>query len=240
MQIYPIVDNFSFIYYNSGMVMTETLSRLSRVERTRVRDLIAKQPTLPFLAVGYHLRNEAEAKDMLELLDAFAPNRSYAGLAGCRKAGVVIHSERRLRMKYRDAMSLATIRGIRREWPLVAGHVDGRLPLELPTVKHEKLANRPANRFFYDIDIAVIDNDATEATRFEAEIGTLSGTKIELFILSPRRLLAEGHPFYPSIFYNSLRLPYPYIWHRKKVNFDRIFAGWRKEGRKAKLSVEGR
>jgi hypothetical protein len=211
------------------MAMTEMLLGITRSERAQVRRLIDAQPTLTALHIGYHLRNGAEAKDLLEILDKYVPWRWYAGLAGSRKAGVVIHSERRLRLKYRDDMSLKTIRGIRREWPLVAAQVDGRLPLALPTVKHDKLANRPANKFFYDVDVAVIDKKATEETRYETEIGSLSGTKFELFILSPRRLLSDDHAFYPSIFFSSLRLPYPYIHHRKQMNFERIIARWNKQ-----------
>lgn len=211
------------------MISTEQERRATPAERGTIRKFISERPVMQALRVGYHVRNEAEALDVLDLLNKYVPERQYTGLVGSRLAGIIVHSERRLRAKYSRDMTLATIRGIRREWPIVAATIDGRRPLILPTVRHEKIANRPANKFFYDIDVVVVPRQFNGEPIYETEPGDRSGTKIEIFIVPSQRLLTEGDPFFPSIFFNSERLPYPYTATRKRVNFDNIFRGWRKK-----------
>lgn len=208
------------------MIESELRRRIPVADRREVSRLIAERPILPALRMGHHIRNKAEALDLFDLLNAYVPDRWCTALAGSRLAGIIVHSERRLMMKYRNVMDAETIRGIRREWPMVAATVDGRMPLRLPTVRHEKLENRPANAFFYDIDAVVIPRRFDGEPAYETAIGERSGTKIEVFIVPPERLLAGGHPFYPSIFLHSQRLPYPYEHTRKQVNFRRVFAAW--------------
>jgi len=211
------------------MISTEQERRPTSVERATIRRLISERPVMQALRIGYHIRNEAEALDVLDLLKKYVPERQYTGLVGSRLAGIIVHSERRLRIAYKGDMTLNTIRGLRREWPLVAATADGRLPLMLPTVSHSKIANRPANKFFYDIDVVAVPKQFNGEPIYETEPGDRSGTKIEIFIVPPQRLLSEGHPFYPSIFLNSERLPYPYTATRTRVNFANIFRGWRKK-----------
>lgn len=222
------------------MTESQPYRRIPTADRRAVSKLIAERPVLPALRVGYHLRNEAEALDLFDLLNRYVPQRWFTGLAGSRLAGVIIHSERRLMMKYQHDMPVEIIRGIRREWPVVAATADGRMPLQLPTVRHEKLENRPANAFFYDIDAVVIPKRFDGEPVYETEIGERSGTKIEVFIVSPQRLLEGGHPFYPSIFLNSQRLPYPYQYPRKQINFARIFNSWQKKAIRAVSSADVR
>lgn len=211
------------------MVSAEIQRPISGSERRTVKSLIAERPMLTTLRVGYHLRNEEEALDLLDVLNKYVPQRMYTGLAGSRRAGIIVHSERRLTLKYQRDMSPETISGIRREWPQVAATLDGRLPLQLPTVRHPKIANRPAGDFFYDIDVSVVPAQFDGEAVYETEKGLRSGTKIEVFIVPVRSLLAGDHPFYTSVFYNSERLPYPYTSPRKRINFDNIFRGWRKK-----------
>ncbi len=209
------------------MISVDVEHKPTFAERSMIRTMISERPVLQSLRIGYHLRNEAEALDLLDILKKYAPERQFTGLLGSRTAGIIVHSERRLRMKYANEMSLKTIRGIRREWALVASTADGREPLMLPTVRHERLANRKANSFFYDIDVVAVPRQFSGAPSYETEEGSRSGTKIELFIVTPERILAGGHPFYPSKFFHSERLPYPYEHTRRHINFSNVFRGWR-------------
>lgn len=211
------------------MVSAEHERQATPAERTSIRQLIAERPVMQALRMGYHVRNEAEALDLLDLIHLFAPDRIYAGLAGSRRVGKIAHSEEKILRKFKGDMPLKIIREIVKAWPQVAATADGRLPLELPGIRHFELSWRPANQFFYDLDAVVVPKQFDAESIYQSQPGARSGTRMDIFIVSQQKILEPGSVFYAPAFFNSERLPYLYSKTRGQADYRRLFRDWRKK-----------
>lgn len=175
-------------------------------EKGVIKGLIKDRPRLPALQVGYHLRNAEEALDLLDLLNEVVPERAYVGLAGGRQAGKIFHTKEKISRRFKDQLSRKTIRAIADKWPTVAKDVCGNAINLIPGVTDSNGKELPANAFFYDLDAIVIPREFNAESILHPIVGSRSGTRMDLFIVSQANLLRSTHGFYRSIFTNSQRL----------------------------------
>lgn len=185
--------------------MAESAGRGESIHSTILR-LIDERPALERLEVGYHLRNQAEESDIVNLLQE-SGGRLYAGLAGSRKVGKVFFSDRRLDDKCLGVIPLDVLEELRKSLPTMVRNIDGRDPLPMPALQRCFTRVIPANEFFYDIDLVVVPESPDIEYSWRRHVGKSSGTPIDVFTFS-HKIMQSLKGSHGETFMSSLRLPY--------------------------------